>query len=242
MTGIIHEVTIGTCRLILGDALEVLPGLGSGADLVVTDPPYRLTSGGNSGGSMSGMFSAEEYDNSGELMDVVRWSQMGGPIFRACKPNADCYVMANDKNTFAAHAGFVGAGWKFHNLLGWNKGNVTRNRWYMKHIEYTLYLWKGRAKVINSPGSKQIFACPAPFGKIHPTQKPVELMAHYIENSSQPGDLVLEPFAGSGTTLLAALALGRRAIGIEVSVEHFEAAKERLEQAASSGFEGVLAA
>lgn len=218
--------------LYLGCALQLLPRLRGVADLVVTDPPYRLTSGGRGAGVMSGIFSADRYDNSGELMATVNWTDFGKPLLDACRPDADAYVMANDKQIFLAHAAMVGAGWRCHNLLVWNKGAPTRNRWYMKENEYTLYLWKGRARTIRNPGSKQTFPAPRPdrADKIHDTQKPVSLLSHYIENSSDPGDLVLDPFSGSAATLVAALRTGRRAIGIEIDVENYEAAVDRLEK------------
>ncbi|ETX13338.1 hypothetical protein OCH239_10875 [Roseivivax halodurans JCM 10272] len=220
--------TIGPCTLILGDALEVLQSLPEKADLVVTDPPYKLTSGGHAGQVMSGIFSRSRYDNSGLLMKVVPWSAMAKPIFAACRPDCDAYVMANDKNIFAAHAAFSGAGWKLHNLLGWHKGAPTRNRWYMKDLEFTLYLWKGRAKTINNPGSKQLFSCQRPKARFHRTEKPVSLLDHYIRNSSAPGELVLDPFAGSASTLVAAMRAGRRGLGIEIEPEWFEKSCERL--------------
>jgi len=219
-----------TVTLHQGDALEILPDLVGVADLVISDHPYKLTSGGNNQ-SMSGMFDPDEYDNSGSLMETVEWSRIGGPLYRACKPNADCYVMANDKNIFMAHAGFVGAGWKFHNMLAWDKIYPTRNRWYMKHLEYTLYFWKGHARVINNPGSKQLFEQSHRNKESdHPTEKPIELMEHYILNSTNPGDTVLDPFMGSGTTGVAALRTGRKFIGIELDDHHFATAKERIVQ------------
>ena len=63
---------------------------------------------------------------------------------------------------------------------------------------------------------------------VHNTQKPVALMQLYIENSSLLGQLVLDPFMGSGSTLVAAVQTGRRAIGIEKSPKHFEAACARV--------------
>lgn len=216
--------------LYLGDALEHLPALAGLADLVVTDPPYRLSSGGNAVQTMGGLFSRENYDNSGDLMRMVEWSTIAGPIYRACKPDADAYVMANDKQIFPAHSAFLGSGWKFHNLLVWNKGAPTRNRWYMKENEYVLYLWKGRAKTIRNPGSKQTFEESRPKGaeKIHDTQKPVKLIGHYILNSSDEGDLVLDPFSGSAVALASSLSHHRRAIGFELCPVNFEKAVERL--------------
>jgi site-specific DNA-methyltransferase (adenine-specific) len=222
---------IGSCTLYLGDALDVLWDLERQADLLVTDPPYRLTSGGNRVGAMSGKMSAANYDNGGLLMDVVEWGDIGGPIYRALAPDADAYVMCDDKNLFAAHAGFLGAGFRFHSLLTWDKIVPTRTRYYMKDSEFTLYLWKGRARDIFYGGEKRITRMARPKNAVHPTQKPVELMARYISNSSRAGDLVLDPFMGSGTTLVAAANLGRRAIGIEKNPDHFEAACARVQAA-----------
>ncbi|MDF3413268.1 site-specific DNA-methyltransferase [Sulfitobacter sp. M57] len=224
--GIQREVTIGNCRLILGDMREVLPLLDAKADLIVTDPPYLLTSGGTVEQSMGGMFAHEKYANDGALMDVMPWHEMGGPLFRACAANADCYVMSNDKNIFAAGGAFLGAGWQFHNLLVWDKVRATRNRWYMKNLEFTLYLWKGLAdpKGINDCGSKQLFTLNAPKRGDHETEKPVPLFSHYVLNSSNQGDLVLDPFMGSGTTMLSCIETGRAGIGIEKEPRHFEGA------------------
>ena len=201
------------------------------ADMAASDPPYLLTSGGNAVEVMGGMFSHAEYDNDGELMDIVPWDQMGGPIYRALKESADCYIMTNDKNLFAAHGGFTGAGFQFHNLLTWDKVRATRNRWYMKHNEFTLYLWKGNATRINDCGSMQTFKLNAPRETSHRTEKPVQLMAHYIENSSQPGQLVLDPFSGSGSTMVACVETGRRGIAIEKDPEYFEMTCARVQRA-----------
>lgn len=225
-----NDVKIGDCRLFLGDCRDVLPDLRSVADLLVCDVAYKLTSGGCTHQSMGGIFSKENYDNDGSLMEVPPWHDLGGPFFRACKPDADAYIMTNDKNLFECGSAFEGAGWKFHNLLVWNKIRATRNRWYMKNLEFTTYWWKGHAdpQGINDCGSKQSFTLNAPRVTNHPTEKPVELMAHYILNSSQPGDLVLDPMMGTGATIVAAVQNGRRAIGIELDPDHFEVACSRV--------------
>jgi len=65
----------------------------------------------------------------------------------------------------------------------------------------------------------------------HPTEKPVALMRLLIESSSLPGEIVLDPFAGVGSTLVAAVVTGRRAIGIEIDERYAEIAAERLRKA-----------
>lgn len=66
---------------------------------------------------------------------------------------------------------------------------------------------------------------------IHPTEKPVGLLTNLITSVTKPGDLILDPFAGSGSTLVAAKKTGRRFIGIELDDEYFEKAKRRIEEA-----------
>ncbi|WOI34752.1 hypothetical protein R1T40_08510 [Tritonibacter scottomollicae] len=118
---ILKDVTIGKCRLILGDCRDVLPELEGIADFLFCDVAYSLTSGGNAHQSMGGIFAQTNYQNDGLLMEVPDWEELGGPFFRACKPDADAYIMTNDKNLFRAGLAFEGAGWKFHNLLVWDK-------------------------------------------------------------------------------------------------------------------------
>ena len=66
--------------------------------------------------------------------------------------------------------------------------------------------------------------------KVHPTEKPEELMKFYVENSSNVGDTVLDMFMGSGSTIVAALNTNRKAIGIESNEEYFNIAKDRIEK------------
>jgi site-specific DNA-methyltransferase (adenine-specific) len=224
------DVTIGPVTLICGDSVDVLSSMPGIADLIVSDPPYKLTSGGKNSQVMSGKFANTRYDNSGKLMRITTWDDMAGPIFEAAGPDADAYIMANDKQIFRAENAFCSAGWKLHNLLSWKKESPTRNRWYMKDIEYILYLWKGKAKTINNPGSTQFMPYPRPKNAIHNTQKPLGLLTEMIENSSQPGDLVVDPFPGSGSTLVAAMRSGRRALGIELNPDMFELSKAWIAQ------------
>jgi len=216
------DIRIGPITLIIGDCTKVLGSFSEHekADLVVTDPPYKLTSGGKNSKGMSGKFSADRYNNNGNLMKITPWSVMPGPIFDACKTNCDAYVMGDSKNIFLARNAFIKAGWKFHELLYWKKPSPTRCRYYMKNTEFILYLWKGKARDINNGGSTQSMPHARPKDAIHPTQKPLDMLRVLIENSSRPGDLVLDPFAGSGATLVAAMQSGRRAIGVELCPEH----------------------
>ncbi len=242
-----RDVAIGPCRLIQGDMREVLPLLGARAKMCLSDPPYRLTGGGNTTGEMSGCFSKANYDNSGDLFNMVEWSEMAPLIYAALAENADAVIMTSDREEGAARNAFMASGFKFHRLLVWDKITATPNRWYMPNCEFALYLYKGRARRISNPSSKALVQCPqrdvsqrfrAEFGAVpsaecppHPTEKPVALMAHWLENSTDPGHLVLDPFMGSGSTLVAAVQTGREAIGVERDPKWFDVACARVAHA-----------
>lgn len=249
MTGIQRDITIGNCRLILGDMREVLPALDMRAGMVLSDPPYRITSGGNSTGEMGGCFARDTYDNSGALFDMVEWADMAPLIYGALADDADAVIMVSDREEGAARAAFTAAGFGFHRLLVWDKITATPNRWYMPNCEFGLYLYKGRARRITDCASKALIRCPQQDvshlflpkhlpqdeRKPHPTEKPVALMAHWMGNSTSPGDLVIDPFMGSGSTILAASRTGRAAIGIEKDPKWFDVACARLTEEVERG-------
>lgn len=101
----------------------------------------------------------------------------------------------------------------------------------MKNAEYILFLRKGKAKTINNVGSKTVHEFDNIIGnKLHPTQKPLQLMELYITNSSNIGDVVLDPFMGVGSTGLAALKNDRKFIGFEIDKKYYDIAEKRLEE------------
>lgn len=237
LPAIFETFTKGSATLIHGRSEEIAPQYSGEADLIFSDPPYPLTAGGRAkkGGKhkvMSGMFDPDVYDNSGKLMDLPSWDEIAEVITMLGARDCEAYVMANDKNIFAAQNAMVRHRWKFHNLLVWDKICPTPNRWYMKHLEFILYLWQGKARAISDPSCKQLMSNHAPRGgtKFHPTQKPVEIIRKYVTNSTRVGDLVMDPYAGSGSTIIAAALEGRRAIGFEKSETHFRNAARMMDQ------------
>lgn len=235
MGAILDQVQLGAATLYLGDARRVVPELPKAA-LVVSDPPYRLTSGGAvrpSAGSkaMTGGWMAG-YDNRGAVVACdIGWQEIAAVCRDGLAATGDCYLMANDKNLFEAHRAALASGFRFHNLLVWHKVCATANRWFMKDCEFTLYLYRGPARTILTPGAKQMSRVPQHDETSHPTEKPVLEMERYIRASAKPGELVLDPFMGSGTTGVAAVRAGRRFIGVEIDRRWFDIACARLERA-----------
>ena len=102
----------------------------------------------------------------------------------------------------------------------------------MKNCEYTLFLRKGKAFPINNMGSQTVHKFNNIIGnKLHPTQKPIELMEYYLLNSSKEGSTILDPFMGSGTTGIACVNNNRNFIGIELDKQYFDIAQNRIKEA-----------
>ncbi len=208
------------------DVLRTIPD--GGVDLIVTDPPYPVISGGagNPGdGSPSGIIAS----NDGKITrhNDIDISEYAGELFRVLRDPGHCYVMVNMLNLWRFHAELTRVGFQVHNLLVWHKTNVTPNRWYMKNAEYVLFLRKGLAFPINDCGLKTVQTMRSVRERFHPTEKPIKLMQQWIEASSQPGETVLDPFMGAGSTAVAAHRVGRRFIGVEIDPEYYMAACRR---------------
>ncbi|MGU8921429.1 DNA-methyltransferase [Clostridium perfringens] len=201
-------------------------------DLIVTDPPYKTITGGNSDGANSkrpqGMLDGNRKLFKHQKLKISDWM---GDIYRVLKEGSHCYIMTNSLNMEEMLSESRKAGFKLHNILVWEKNNCTPSQFYMKNCEYTLFLRKGKAKWINDiGGSKTVHKYNNIIGKkTHPCEKPVELMEFYIKNSSNEGDVVLDPFMGTGSVGVACLNTNRKFIGIELDDKYFDIAKERIE-------------
>ena len=117
------------------------------------------------------------------------------------------------------------SGFRLHNILVWEKNNCTPSQYYMKNCEYVLFLRKGQDKYINNIGqSKTVHKFDNIIrNKKHPTEKPIALLKFYITNSTNEGDIVLDPFAGSGSTMEAAIELHRNFVGFEIDPKYIHA-------------------
>ena len=137
--------------------------------------------------------------------------------------------MVNGRNYKDLQVEAEKAGFIYQNTLVWIKQNATPNHYYMQKCEFILMLRKGTARDINDFGAVNVFTDLNPIGnKFHPTEKPLSLMKKLIENSTNEGDIVLEPFAGAGVTLIAAKELNRNYAGSEIDKKYYDIAISRL--------------
>ena len=224
------DVVTEKYTLLFGDCLERMEDIPDGSvDLCVSDIPYKLTGGGKGDGINSKRPKGILQDNT-QLMKVPKFKDWLPELYRVMKDGTHIYLMCNFLNLNQLMNDAQEAGFKMINLLVWEKNNCTPSQFYMKNCEYTLLIRKGSSKYINNIGaSKTVHKFDNIIGnKVHPTEKPIELMKFYIENSSNRGDTVLDMFMGSGSTGVACLNTGRNFIGVELDENYFNIATDRI--------------
>lgn len=226
-----------------GNSREIIPTL-SPVDLVLTDPPY--SSGGlmrsdrnqetSSKYVLTGTavvrpeFSGDNRDQRSFLLWCELWL---ADCLTVTGPGAAlaCFIDWRQLSTLVDAVQV--AGWVYRGLAVWDKTEAARPQkgWFRQQAEFLVLASAGPlnldAKGVCSPG---VFRFPVRSAdKFHITGKPVELMTSII-GTSPKFQTILDPFAGSGTTLLAARELGRKAIGIELNEAYCEIAAKRLQQ------------
>ena len=219
-------------NLMKGDCLELMKTIpDESIDLCISDIPYKLTGGGKGDGVNSKRPKGILTDNS-QLMTVPKFEDWLPELYRVMKNGTHIYLMCNFKNLNDLMNKTAKVAFKHINLLVWEKNNCTPSQFYMKNCEYTLLLRKGASKYINDiGGSKTVHKFNNIIGnKIHPTEKPVELMEFYLKNSSNVGDVVLDMFMGSGSTGVACVNTNRNFIGIELDENYFNIAEQRIQE------------
>lgn len=205
-------------------------------DLLVTDPPYLIVQGGCTkplGGMLGNKHSELSNVKHGRVFDhnSIKFSDWLSDVYRVLKPKSHAYIFCsgrrlNELTTEALKAGFI-----YQNLLVWVKQNSVPNKYYMNRAEFILMLRKGGAKNINLLGSNTVLEYRNKLGnKLHPTEKPVELLKHLILNSTKENEIVLDPFVGCGSTAIACALTGRQFIGYEIDKKYYDVAMSEIEK------------
>lgn len=214
----------------LGNAYELMPLVPSeSVDLVLTDPPYGVGSGEASG------FSG--YVDRGYDVPFV-----SKELWRILKPDSRAFVFVAQKNLVEVITGFVSSGFTLHQILVWHRPNLfggTKKKTYefTNVYENILVLHKGKPpklKKVEGLHNTDILKYAMPQGnfvkdrRYHVHQKPLDLIRHLVLVSTEPGQLVFDPFAGSGTTAVASESTGRRWMCFELEPHYFEVARVRV--------------
>lgn len=220
-----REVTIGNCRLIQGNSFEVMRSLDE-VDHIMSDPPYAAnthkmakTNKGSGHGKKLVTFGALTDEQFGEMAGLCLSVARGWVVMT-------CDYM---------HAALMYRNPAFVRLGAWVKPNpmpqISADR-PGQGFETVLIMHSGKTrKVWNRGGGSGVWTFPVHCGAEVPTQKPMGLAMAFVRDFTQPGETVLDPFCGSGTNIVAAVNMGRSAIGIEADPKHFDIAVRRVTEA-----------
>lgn len=202
--------------VLLGDCVEIMRSIDAGcADFVLTDPPYLVRYCDRAGRRI-----ANDADAS--------WLQPAfREIFRVLRRDSFCITFYGWSHADMFIAAWRAAGFRLAGHLTFTKSYASKERFLRYHHENAYLLTKGNPA---PPAAciPDVLAWSYSGNLLHPTQKPLGILTPLIRSFSRPQDVVLDPFCGSGSTLLAAKLAGRRFLGIELDAHYCNVARDRI--------------
>ena len=203
-------------QVIQGDCKSVLQTLPTeSVDFVLTDPPYLVRYKDRSGRTIA------NDDNSGSVLSAF------SDLYRVLKPNTFCVSFYGWNSVAVFFEAWKLAGFAAVGHIVWHKGYASRRGFLNARHEQAYVLVKGHPKKPARPlDDVQLWEYSG--NVVHPTEKAVSVLQPLIRSFSRPGDLVLDPFSGSGSTLVAAALSGRRYFGIDLETKYVELARRRV--------------
>jgi site-specific DNA-methyltransferase (adenine-specific) len=222
--------------LIRMDAVEWLRTLpDASVDLVVTDPPYESLEKHRAVGTTTRLSHSKGSSNDWfTVFPNARFPELFAEVHRVLKKNAHFYLYCDQETAFVAKPAGEAAGFKFWKPLVWDKCAIGMGYHYRSRYELILFFEKGKRKLSDLGVADLIRE-----KRIHrgyPTEKPVAVSRVLIEQSSLPGELVIDPFMGTASAGVAAVLGGRAFYGADISEKAIAIAEERL---AATGAEKV---
>lgn len=199
------------------DAVSWLKTLPDGSvDLVVTDPPYESLEKHRKIGTTTRLKVSNASSNEWfSIFPNDRFDSLLTEIYRVLKKNSHFYIFCDQETMFVLKPIGERVGFKFWKPIVWNKMAIGMGYHYRAKYEFILFFEKGKRK-LNSMSIPDVLD----FKRIrggYPTEKPIELLELLIGQSTVPDDVVVDPFFGSGSALIAALNINRSALGCDIS-------------------------
>lgn len=219
------------------DAVEWLKTLPKDSvDLFITDPPYESLEKHRAVGTTTRLKNSKSSSNKWfEIFPNSRFEELLKEVHRVLRKNSHFYLFCDQETAFVIKPIAEKLGFKFWKPLIWDKRKIGMGYHYRARYEFILFFEKGKKKLndLSIPDILEV-------DRIHrgyPTEKPVQLSEILINQSSKVGEVVCDPFMGSGSTGCAAVKLGRNFIGNDLSDEAFSIAAKRLKDQVASNLE-----
>jgi DNA modification methylase len=201
-----------------GDCINVMREMpANSVDFILTDPPYLVNYRDRDGRVI------QNDANADWLKPAMR------EAYRVLKMNRVAIMFYGWTKVDEFFAAWKAAGFQPVGHIVFRKTYSSKRRFFNYQHEQAYLLAKGRPPLPKQPLA-DVMDMPYSGNKLHPTQKPVEALAPLVRSFTLPDELVLDPFAGSGSSCAAALLAGRRYVGIELDAEYFHHASARLER------------
>jgi site-specific DNA-methyltransferase (adenine-specific) len=210
------------------DAVHWLRSLPSAsAKLLITDPPYESLEKHRAIGTTTRLKVSKASSNEWfRIFPNSRFEELFTEVHRVLDKNAHFYLFCDPETAFIAKPIAESVGFKFWKPLVWDKRTIGMGYHYRARYEFILFFEKGKRR-LNDLGVPDILEAPRIRGG-YPTEKPVAVSDVLVRQSSSPGDIVIDPFAGSGSVGVAALRSGRLFAGNDIADDAVSLARERL--------------
>lgn len=203
-------------RVIHGDCIDVMREMPSGSvDFILTDPPYLVNYRSRDGQTIA--------NDNNETWLAPAFAEM----HRVLKDNSYCLSFYGWNKADVFISAWRAAGFRLVGHLVFRKTYASSKRFFRSQHEQAYLLAKGHPSLPASP-LPDVLDWTYTGNRLHPTQKSASMLAPIIESFSKPGQIVLDPFCGSGSTLLAARNAERGFVGIELDIKHHQTASLRI--------------
>jgi site-specific DNA-methyltransferase (adenine-specific) len=196
-------------------------------DLVVTDPPYESLEKHRAIGTTTRLKQSKASSNQWfQIFPNERFEELFTEVYRVLKKDRHFYLFCDAETMFVAKPIAEAVGFKFWKPLVWDKEKIGMGYHYRSRHEFILFFEKGKRK-LNDLGIPDVLACPRIING-YPTEKPVGVSEILVRQSTQPGELVIDPFMGSGSVGVATLKQQRQFAGNDICDEALAISQQRL--------------
>ena len=198
-------------------------------DLLITDPAYESLEKHRAVGTTTRLKHSKSSSNDWfRIFPNARFAELFAEVYRVLRRNSHFYLFCDSETMFVAKPEAENAGFKFWKPLVWDKRSIGMGYHYRARYEFILFFEKGKRR-LSDLGVADVIAVPR-VQRGYPAEKPPAVSEVLISQSSTPGEVIADPFMGSGSVGVAAARLGRRFIGTDLNPDAVRLTAQRLRE------------